>query len=148
MKAIDYLKSAVEESRCSVQTGSSPFGAVIVRNGEIIARAHNMVVPHNDPTAHAEVMCIREACQKLGTFDLSGCELYSSCEPCPMCLNAAKWANIEKIYYAATRDDADSIGFRDKIFYEERVIDTIHIPLSEAREIMEQWQQNIHKKPY
>lgn len=96
-----------------------PFGAVIVdKEGNIIAQGNNMVLKNNDPTAHAEVTVIRKACEKLGTYDLSGCTLYTSCEPCPMCLSAIIWANIKDVYYACTRDDAGSIGFRDDVIYE------------------------------
>ncbi|MBQ9297766.1 MAG: nucleoside deaminase [Clostridia bacterium] len=95
-----------------------PFGAVIVKNGEIIARGNNKVLCSNDPTAHAEVVAIREASKKLNTYDLSGCILYTSCEPCPMCLSAIIWANIKEVYYACTREDAASIGFRDELIYE------------------------------
>lgn len=143
-----FLEEAIKESALSVQTGSSPFGAVIVKEGKIIAKAHNMVVPNNDPTAHAEVMCIRKACQELGTFDLTGCHLYTSCEPCPMCLNAIKWANITQIFYAATRDDADAIGFRDRVFYNEDVVTLHHINLQSARDVMDEWHQSTTKKTY
>ena len=143
-----FLQKAIDESLKSVETGSSPFGAVIVKNGQVIAVAHNMVVPNNDPTAHAEVMCIRLACQKLNTFDLSGCILYTSCEPCPMCLNAIKWSNITEIYYAATRDDADAIGFRDRVFYDENVVTLHHVDLKEARSVMDKWYNSVTKKTY
>lgn len=143
-----FLQKAIDESLKSVETGSSPFGAVVVKNGQVIAKAHNMVVPNNDPTAHAEVMCIRLACQKLNTFDLSGCILYTSCEPCPMCLNAIKWSNITEIYYAATRDDADAIGFRDRVFYDENVVTLHHVDLKEARSVMDKWYNSVTKKPY
>ena len=96
-----------------------PFGAVIVdKEGNIIAQGNNMVLKNNDPTAHAEITVIREACKKLGTYDLSGYILYTSCEPCPMCLSAIIWANIEEVYYACTRNDAGKIGFRDDIIYD------------------------------
>lgn len=96
-----------------------PFGAVIVdKVGNIIAKGNNMVLANNDPTAHAEVTVIREACKKLGTYDLSGCTLYTSCEPCPMCLSAIIWANIKEVYYACTREDAGKIGFRDDVIYD------------------------------
>ncbi|MBQ6854202.1 MAG: nucleoside deaminase [Alphaproteobacteria bacterium] len=143
-----FLEEAIKESALSVQTGSSPFGAVIVKEGKIIAKAHNMVVPNNDPTAHAEVMCIRKACQELGTFDLTGCHLYTSCEPCPMCLNAIKWANITQIFYAATRDDADAFGFRDRVFYNEDIVTLHHINLQSARDVMDEWYQSTTKKTY
>ncbi len=96
-----------------------PFGALIVRNGEIVAQAANNVIAGNDPTAHAEVEAIRAACRKLETFDLSGCEIYTSCEPCPMCLSAIYWARLDKIYYAGTRHDAAAIGFDDEHIYQE-----------------------------
>ncbi len=143
-----YLKLAVEESLKSVEAGSSPFGAVIVKDGEVIATDHNRVVPNNDPTAHAEVMCIRSACQKLQTFDLSGCILYTSCEPCPMCLNAIKWANIREIWYSSDRHDADNIGFRDNTFYESDPVQLNRIVLSESNEVMKKWFESKNKKPY
>lgn len=96
-----------------------PFGAVITdKDGNIIAQGNNMVLANNDPTAHAEVTVIREACKKLGTYDLSNCILYTSCEPCPMCLSAIIWANIKNVYYGCTREDAGNIGFRDDAIYE------------------------------
>ena len=143
-----FLQMAVDESRFSVEQGSSPFGAVIVKDGKVISKAHNTVVPSNDATAHAEVNAIRMAGRVLGTFDLSNCTLYTSCEPCPMCLNAAKWANIKEIYYAADRNDADQIGFRDRVFYEETTVELKRILLSEATEVMQQWYQSKNKKPY
>ena len=145
---IYFLQKAVQESAHSVRVGCSPFGTVIVKDGVIIAKAHNQVVSRQDPTAHAEVSCIRKACRKLKTHDLSTCVLYTSCEPCPMCLNAAKWANITQIFYAASRDDADAIGFRDRVFYEETVVSLNHLDLKEAREIMDAWFAKADKKPY
>ena len=146
---LKYLKLAIEESQKSVASGSSPFGAVIVKNGEIVAVAHNTVVPDNDPTAHAEVNAIRQAGQKLGTFDLTGCVLYTSCQPCPMCLNAIKWANIKQVYFAATDVDADSIGFRDKHFQSDSDVRLIQLPLqSDAYQVMRDWVQSKTKKPY
>lgn len=116
----DFMKRAVELSALSLnaESGCGPFGAVIVKNGCIIAEATNEVIKQNDPTCHAEVNCIRKACQTLKTYDLSGCELYASCEPCPMCLSAIIWANIKKVYYANTAKQADEIGFRDNHIYE------------------------------
>ena len=145
---IDFLKMAIEESRHSIESGSSPFGAVIVKNGQVIAKAHNTVVEDCDATAHAEVNAIRLAGKMLGTFDLSGAILYTSCEPCPMCLNAIKWSNITEIYYAADRNDADSIGFRDRVFYEEEVISIKRIELTEAKQVMQDWYQSKDKKEY
>ena len=144
----EYLRLAIEESARSVEEGSSPFGAVIVRNEEILAVEHNLVVPCQDPTAHAEVTAIRAACAEIGSYDLSGAILYTSCEPCPMCLNAAKWANIKEIYYVCDRDDADKIGFRDKVFYEQDVVHMHHLKVSEAVDIMQKWYQSETKKPY
>ncbi len=96
-----------------------PFGAVVVRQGEIVAQGTNLVTSTNDPTAHAEVVAIREACRRLGTFDLTGCEIYTSCEPCPMCLAAIYWARLERVYYGAGRLDAARFGFDDERIYEE-----------------------------
>ena len=144
----EFLKLAVDESLLSVEAGSSPFGAVIVKAGKIIAKAHNTVVPSCDATAHAEVNAIRKAGQSLNTFDLKGCVLYTSCEPCPMCLNAIKWANIKKVYFAATRDDADAIGFRDKVFYEKDGLDMHHIEMEYAKEVMEKWHSKKNRKRY
>jgi len=95
-----------------------PFGAVIVRNGRMIARGHNQVIGTNDPTAHAEIVAIRRASARLKRFDLTGCEIYSTCEPCPMCLAAIAWAKIRTVYYGCNRGDAEKIGFRDKAFYD------------------------------
>lgn len=112
----EAIRLAVENVK---KQGGGPFGAVIVRDGEIIASSANTVVPDNDPTAHAEVNVIRKACKALGTFQLSGCELYASCEPCPMCLGAIYWARLDKVYYACTQDDAADSGFDDSFIYKE-----------------------------
>lgn len=109
------IKIAVEGVN---QNHGGPFGAIVLKDGKIIAKAHNMVLKSNDPTAHAEVMAIRKASKKLGTFDLSDCELYTTCMPCPMCLGAIKWANIKTVYYGASSSDANKIGFRDEKFYQ------------------------------
>ena len=114
-----FMQMAIDLSIENVANGGGPFGAVIVRDDEVIATGTNRVVPNSDPTAHAEVMAIREACQKLQTFDLSGCILYASCEPCPMCLSAMYWAHIERYFYAGTQHDAAEIGFDDKFIYDE-----------------------------
>lgn len=115
-----YMKIAKESAEYGVNNGEGgPFGAVITdKNGNIIAKGNNMVLAKSDPTAHAEVTVIREACKKLGTYDLSGYILYTSCEPCPMCLSAIIWSNIQEVYYACTREDAGNIGFRDDAIYE------------------------------
>ena len=114
-----FMRVAIRLSVESVSRGGGPFGAVIVKDGEIIAAQANSVTIDNDPTAHAEVNAIREACQSLRTFDLDGCVIYTSCEPCPMCLGALYWAGIDKIYYANTRQDASDAGFADDHIYEE-----------------------------
>ena len=116
----EYMKIAKECAEHGVGCGEGgPFGAVITdKEGNIIAKGNNMVLKNNDPTAHAEVTVIRETCKKLGTYDLSGYVLYTSCEPCPMCLSAIIWANIKEVYYACTREDAGRIGFRDDVIYE------------------------------
>lgn len=115
----ELMQRAIELSINSVRNGGGPFGAVIAREGEIIAEGSNGVTIYNDPTAHAEVTAIRKACEKLGTFDLTGCEIYTSCEPCPMCLGAIYWAHLDKIYYANDRKDAADIGFDDDFIYQE-----------------------------
>lgn len=114
-----YMRLAIELANESVKNGGGPFGAVIVKDGEIIAAKSNSVTKDNDPTAHAEVCAIREACKKLNTFDLTGAELYASCEPCPMCLSAMYWAHIDHYYYANSKEDAQGIGFDDAFIYEE-----------------------------
>ncbi|SRR5574344_1354593 len=114
-----YMREAIRLSIENVKNGGGPFGAVIVREGEIIATGVNRVTSKHDPTAHAEVSAIREACAKMETFDLSGCEIYTSCEPCPMCLGAIYWAHLDKIYYANTKNDAKDIGFDDAFIYKE-----------------------------
>lgn len=111
------MQIAIEEAREGIRQGhGGPFGAVIVKNGEIIAKGHNHVVEYNDPTCHGEIDAIRKACKRLNTFDLSGCELYTSGYPCPMCMCAILWANIDKVYYGCNTTDTEIIGFRDKEF--------------------------------
>lgn len=112
-----YMEQAIKQAREGIYYGhGGPFGTVIVKDGEIIEGGHNMVLANNDSTAHGEITAIRNAEKKLGTYDLSGCELYTTGEPCPMCLAACKWANIEKVYYGCTIADNEQIGFRDLIF--------------------------------
>lgn len=114
-----YMKYAIDEARLGIENGEGgPFGACIVKDGEVIATAHNMVLKNNDPTAHGEISAIRKACETLGTFDLSGCELFTTGEPCPMCLCACMWANIDHVYYGCTIEDNELIGFRDNKFDE------------------------------
>ena len=115
-----YMKIAKENADNGIKNKEGgPFGAVITdKEGNIIANGNNRVLKNNDPTAHAEVVAIREACKKLNTYDLSNCILYTSCEPCPMCLSAIIWANIKEVYYGCTKEDAGEIGFRDDIIYD------------------------------
>lgn len=113
-----YMQIANELAKQNILTNNGgPFGAVIVKNGVIVGVGNNHVIANNDPTAHAEIMAIRDACKTLNTFDLTGCEIYSSCYPCPMCLSAIIWANIKAVYYGNTKEDANDIGFRDNIIY-------------------------------
>lgn len=119
-----FMKEAIRLSREMMNKGQGgPFGAVVVKDGKIIARGHNQVTSCNDPTAHAEVVAIRRACEALGDFSLAGCEIYSSCEPCPMCLGAIYWARIDKLYFAASRHDASDAGFDDEFLYKEIPLD-------------------------
>ena len=115
----EYMKIAKELSEENLRTrDGGPFGACIVKDGRVIGRGRNMVLRNNDPTAHAEVNAIRDACSNIGSYDLSGCVLYTSCYPCPMCLSATIWANISKVYYGNTKEDAADIGFRDDYIYD------------------------------
>lgn len=123
MKKEDFMRKAIELSIENVKNGGGPFGAVIVKDGEIVATGVNRVTANHDPTAHAEVSAIRAACQKLDTFDLSGCEIYTSCEPCPMCLGAIYWAHLDKIYYGNNKTDAARIGFDDSFIYDELALE-------------------------
>ncbi len=114
-----YMKIAIGEARKGIRHGhGGPFGAVIVKDGVVVGKGHNQVVKNNDPTCHGEMMAIHKACKTLGTFDLSGCEIYTTGEPCPMCMAAILWANIEKVYYGCNIVDTEEIGFRDKKFYD------------------------------
>ena len=115
----EYMMRAIETALHNVDNGGGPFGAVVVKDGEVISKCGNRVTASNDPTAHAEVLAIREAARKLGKYDLSDCEIYASCEPCPMCLGAIYWAHIGSVYYACTRDDAKAAGFNDSYIYKE-----------------------------
>ena len=115
----EYMKHVDKLAKDNLSTNNGgPFGAVITKNGEIVGMGNNHVLKNNDPTAHAEIMAIRDACKNLNTYDLTGCTLYTSCYPCPMCLSAIIWANIKEVYYACTREDAGKIGFRDDVIYE------------------------------
>lgn len=156
MLKVDLMKEAIKCSEYGMNNNyGGPFGAVIVKNNEVIATGWNNVTSSNDPTAHAEVTAIRNACKKLNTFDLSGCELYTSCEPCPMCLSAIYWARIDKIYYANTRKDAADINFDDDFIYNEiplpnnkRKIPMEQIGRKEAIKVFEMWSNKIDKTEY
>jgi len=150
-----FMREAIALSKQSIANGGGPFGAVIVKDGKIIAKASNSVTNDNDPTAHAEVNAIRLATKKLNTFDLSGCSIYSSCEPCPMCLGAIYWARLDALYFANTRDDAKAIGFDDSFIYDElnkpfeqRHIPTKQILRDEAFEAFKLWENNDNKIEY
>lgn len=120
-----YMKIAIEEARKGIQAGDGgPFGTVIVKSGKILGRGHNRVVKDNDPTCHGEISAIRDACKNINSFDLSGCEIYTTGEPCPMCLGAILWSNVEKIYYGCTIKENEMIGFRDNVFYDKLKIST------------------------
>ena len=151
----EFMKRAIQLSIDSVKNGGGPFGAVIVKNDKIIAEGSNKVTSTNDPTAHGEIVAIREACKKLNNFSLSGCELYSTCEPCPMCLSAIYWARIDKIYYANTRKDAQKIDFDDSLIYSEfqKSIDKRKIPMiqmmrNEALKAFVLWDKKKDKVKY
>lgn len=150
-----FMRKAIRLASESVLNGGGPFGAVIVRDGEIIAGSSNSVTIDNDPTAHAEVNTIRQACQKLGTFDLSDCVIYTSCEPCPMCLGAIYWAHLKCVYYANTKADAADIDFDDDFIYKEidKPIDRRSVPFinmlrNEALISFRLWDETIDKKEY
>jgi len=114
-----FMHMAIAEARKGIRSGhGGPFGSVITKDGKVVAKGHNQVVKNQDPTCHGEMMAIHKACKKLGTFDLSGCELFTTAEPCPMCLGAILWANIKKVYFGCNIVDTEHIGFRDKVFYE------------------------------
>jgi tRNA(Arg) A34 adenosine deaminase TadA len=116
---MNYMNEAIAEAYSGIKNGhGGPFGSVVVKNGQIIGRGHNRVLYKKDPTCHGEMEAIRDACKNLGTHDLSGCELYTTAEPCPMCLGGILWANIKSVYYGCNRTDTDAIGFRDNVFYE------------------------------
>ncbi len=154
--AIKFMKKAIRISVANVkkQTGG-PFGAVVVKDGKIIARGSNKVTASNDPTAHAEVVAIRKACKVLKTFQLTGCEIYTSCEPCPMCLGAIYWARPDKLYYANSKEDAAAINFDDQFIYEEiakpvaeRKLFTKQILREKAQEAFEKWKVSTNKIEY
>lgn len=145
----EYMRKAIELAVENVKNGGGPFGAVIVKSGAVVATGVNRVTANNDPTAHAEVSAIRAACEKLGTFMLDGCEIYSSCEPCPMCLGAIYWAHIDRLYYGCNKQDAADAGFDDSFIYKELEVDksqrrvkTEELLPDEAKAAFEAWKNN------
>ena len=150
-----FMSRAIELSIESVKSGGGPFGSVIIKNNEIISEGMNRVTKNNDPTAHGEIVAIRNACKNLNDFSLKGCELYTSCEPCPMCLSAIYWSRIDKIYYANTRDDAKKIDFDDSLIYselvkkiKERKIPTTQLMRNEALQGFKLWKNTENKVKY
>jgi len=151
-----FMREAIRLSIENVQSGNGgPFGTVIVKNGNIIASGVNKVTQSNDPTAHAEIVAIRSACETLGTFQLVGCEIYCSCEPCPMCLGAIYWARPDRIYFANTRKDAADINFDDNFIYNEldvsisqRKLPTTQLLRDEAQMAFTQWRESTAKTEY
>ena len=150
-----FMSRAIELSIESVKSGGGPFGSVIIKNNEIISEGMNRVTKNNDPTAHGEIVAIRKACKNLNDFSLKGCELYTSCEPCPMCLSAIYWSRIDKIYYANTRDDAKKIDFDDSLIYseltkkiKERKIPTTQLMRDEALQGFKLWKNTENKVKY
>lgn len=155
MNKEDFMKLAVSLSIENVKNGGGPFGAVIVKDNEVIATGVNRVTSNHDPTAHAEVSAIRSACSLLHTFDLSGCDIYTSCEPCPMCLGAIYWAHIDHIYYGNTKEDAAAIGFDDSFIYKELALDPkdrqkamTNLLHEEALRAFQAWEEKSDKVEY
>lgn len=150
------MKQAIQLSRNGITNNEGgPFGCIVVKGGQIVGRGNNRVTSTNDPTAHAEVVAIRDACNTMGTFQLEGCEIFTSCEPCPMCLGAIYWARPSKVYFANTRKDAADIGFDDSMIYEEMICDLdkrkipiIPLPSKEALDIFKEWEQKTDKTKY
>jgi len=149
------MRKAIALSLKNIENGGGPFGAVIVKDGKIVATGVNRVTTSIDPTAHAEVNAIRKAAKKLGTFDLSGCEIYTSCEPCPMCLGAVYWAHLDKMYYGNTKTDAKKIGFDDSFIYDEidlkpenRRLQSVQLLPDEAIKAFESWENSTDKIEY
>ena len=150
-----FMERAIELSIESINNNGGPFSSVIIKEGKIIAEGSNKVTSTNDPTAHGEIVAIRQACKKLNDFNLMGCELYSTCEPCPMCLSAIYWAHIDKIYYANTRNDAQKIDFDDSLIYSEllknvkkRKIPMVQMMRDEALKAFELWDKKTDKVKY
>ncbi|MGB4666356.1 MAG: nucleoside deaminase [Bacteroidales bacterium] len=150
-----FLKLAIELAKENVKNCGGPFGAVIVKDGQIIAKGTNRVTSHNDPTAHAEIVAIRQACEKLNDFQLTDCIIYSSCEPCPMCLGAIYWARPKKLVFAANKFDAANAGFDDSLIYDEiqlpysdRHLETVNLRIDESLQPFELWMSESNKRTY
>ena len=151
-----FMRDAIELSRANVREGKGgPFAAVVVKDGVVLARGTNLVTSTNDPTAHAEIVAIREACRALGSFQLEGCDIYTTCEPCPMCLGAIYWARPRTVFFANTQDDAAEIGFDDRFIYYEfslphsdRRIPMNQILHDEALTAFREWMEKVDKTPY
>ena len=156
----DFMKVAIDLSEENIEKKQGgPFGACIVKDSKIIGKGKNQVIKNNDPTAHAEIVAIRNACKNIESYDLSNCVLYTSCYPCPMCLSAIIWANIKKVYYANTKEDADDIGFRDDIIYDflddladnhpnKKMLNLKELNREEAIEVFEQYKNDKNKVEY
>ena len=143
------MKLAIEEAKTGINAGhGGPFGCVIVRDGDIIGQGHNEVIKNGDPTCHGEMMAIRDACKNLDTFDLSGCELYTTAEPCPMCRGAIMWANISAVYYGCTVSDTDKLGFRDEQFYEAPADISTQLDREQCLEVFKEYEEIEHKTVY
>ena len=150
-----FMQRAIELSIESINSGGGPFGSVIVKDEKIISEGMNRVTVNNDPTAHGEITAIRQACKKLNTFDLTGYELYTNCEPCPMCLSAIYWSHIDKVYYANTRDDAHKIDFLDPVIYtelqksnEEKKLRMVQMMREEGLKAFKIWDKKADKIKY
>ena len=149
------MRRAIALSEENLRSGGGPFGAVIVKAGRIIAEGINRVTPANDPTAHAEIVAIREACRVLGRFHLRGCEIYASCEPCPMCMGAIYWARLDRVYFAGSRDDAAGAGFDDALIHEAlaaspgaQIVPAEQLLHEEARRAFDEWERKADRVDY
>ena len=150
-----FMQEALNEAKKGISNNEGgPFGAVIVKDGKIIGRGHNQVIINNDPTAHAEIQAIRQACKNINNFSLKGCQIYTTCEPCPMCFSAIHWARLDKVYYGATKEEASKIGFDDGFLYdilEKKVKDNvefIQMNEKESNEVCEEWAKKEDKILY
>ena len=151
-----FMQMAVRLSREGMDKGNGgPFGSIVVKDNEVIGKGYNSVLSDHDPTAHAEIIAIRDACNRLNSFHLEGCEIYTSCEPCPMCLGAIYWARPDKVYFANTRKNAEDIGFDDSLIYneialpmEKRKIPMIQLEVNDALKVFEEWKLKENKTVY